>query len=355
MTATVAVVSFGLRTADMFDQAKRDPDWKAIEAEVARRGYTLRTTQRLGTSAELAPFSLVFNVPICMRQRTQSKLSRRLRHRFKMAFDSDYSFTSRRLAGSLQSKTVLIAFEPPTVIPEHSQEHVLRRFGAVLTWSPELAALGPQFFLMRLHYRPSGEPAAVVPFTDRKLMGAFVGNKSSAHPAELYGERRAVIDYMEATAPEDFDFFGRGWSGEQICWRGVANDKHRASGNYRFVLCYENSRGTAGYISEKILDCLVAGAVPVYWGAPDIGRVVDPDAFVDREKFASTADLIRYLRGVSEPEWCAMRHARCGCPVVGGGWLGAILAKGVCRRDCGRIGFCGQGVVLVVNFPEVVC
>lgn len=48
---------------------------------------------------------------------------------------------------------------------------------------------------------------------------------------------------------------------------------------YKFALCFENGR-YPGYVTEKIIDCLVAGVVPIYLGAPDIAEHVPVEAFV---------------------------------------------------------------------------
>ena len=37
----------------------------------------------------------------------------------------------------------------------------------------------------------------------------------------------------------------------------------------------------SGYITEKILDCLESGIVPIYAGAPNIDRIIPNDCFID--------------------------------------------------------------------------
>ena len=53
---------------------------------------------------------------------------------------------------------------------------------------------------------------------------------------------------------------------------------------YRFSFCLENSI-TNGYISEKIFDCLYAGVIPLYLGAPNINNYVNKYCFIDLRKF----------------------------------------------------------------------
>lgn len=53
----------------------------------------------------------------------------------------------------------------------------------------------------------------------------------------------------------------------------------RAFQNFRFGIAFENSE-MPGYITEKIANVKLAGAVPIYWGAPDVMAYLNPDAFV---------------------------------------------------------------------------
>lgn len=68
------------------------------------------------------------------------------------------------------------------------------------------------------------------------------------------------------TAYPNLDLLGRGY-------RPLA-DKQEGLAPYMFSVVIENSRH-AGYFTEKLIDALVCGTVPIYWGAPDIGRYFD--------------------------------------------------------------------------------
>jgi hypothetical protein len=46
---------------------------------------------------------------------------------------------------------------------------------------------------------------------------------------------------------------------------GVAKDKSRTLAEYKASLVIENN---GGYMSEKLVDCILSGTVPVYVGAP---------------------------------------------------------------------------------------
>jgi len=76
---------------------------------------------------------------------------------------------------------------------------------------------------------------------------------------------------------------------------------------YRFGISVENYQGTKGYISEKLLDVIRAGSVPIYLGEESINEIVPPGAFVDARKFKSHGKLLHYLVNCPVGEWQEMR------------------------------------------------
>jgi len=78
---------------------------------------------------------------------------------------------------------------------------------------------------------------------------------------------------------------------------GPVPDKTAFLQNARFGLAVENT-SRPGYITEKITDVFAAGAIPVYWGAPDVARDFNPAAFVNCHDFPTlraAADAVRAL------------------------------------------------------------
>ncbi len=64
---------------------------------------------------------------------------------------------------------------------------------------------------------------------------------------------------------------------------------------YKFTIAFENC-SKAGYVTEKILHPFMAHSVPIYWGDPLIAREFNSKAFVNAHDFASTSELIDYIR-----------------------------------------------------------
>eukprot|EP01049_Picozoa_sp_SAG25_P008451 SAG25_NODE_761_length_5514_cov_23.676822_3_plen_451_part_00 len=64
---------------------------------------------------------------------------------------------------------------------------------------------------------------------------------------------------------------------------------------YKFTLAYENSRAK-GYVTEKFFQPLVAGSVPVYWGAPDVAQFAPhTHSYIDASTFRDADALAQHL------------------------------------------------------------
>ena len=78
---------------------------------------------------------------------------------------------------------------------------------------------------------------------------------------------------------------------------------------YRFSICYENVRDVPGYVTEKIFDSMRGGCVPIYWGANNITDYVDEEAFIDRRKFKTEAELDSFISNMTEYEYSCYQNA----------------------------------------------
>lgn len=258
---------------------------------------------------------------------------------------SDMGFGLKTLTGRLAQARALYCLESPlqskffhlrvgTVSRRFDQAHLfdgLRRFSK---------ARRTERIYFPIHDRV---PAiAEVKFSERSTLVAICGNKTAFawtgarhlgslqalvrdgmylalrpfHPiigaADYYQVRRRVIE--ELAVRGKIEVFGRGWESSVVArsgvWRGANawNEKLKTLARYRFCLCFENC-GFPGYITEKIYDCFLAGVIPVYLGAPDVGQRFPPNSFVDFRQFSSPAALIAYLETFTDGETDAMLRA----------------------------------------------
>lgn len=77
------------------------------------------------------------------------------------------------------------------------------------------------------------------------------------------------------------------------CGRPIAS-KAPALAPFLYSIIIEPWRGES-YFTEKLIDCLCVGTVPVYWGAPDVGDFFDPDGILSFETLDELAIVLDSL------------------------------------------------------------
>ncbi|KAL5704263.1 3-galactosyl-N-acetylglucosaminide 4-alpha-L-fucosyltransferase [Ranunculus cassubicifolius] len=92
---------------------------------------------------------------------------------------------------------------------------------------------------------------------------------------------------------------------------------HCAMSHYKFVLAIENTV-TESYVTEKLFYALDSGAVPIYFGAPNVHDFVPPNSIIDGSKFQSMDELAAYVKALAnDPVAYAEYHAWRRCGVMG--------------------------------------
>ena len=113
----------------------------------------------------------------------------------------------------------------------------------------------------------------------KKFCVSFIGNPENT--------RLGAIRMLGATEP--VDLFGR--------INGIlVENKVEVGKNYKFVLAFENVN-TPGYVTEKLLEAQLTGAIPIYWGA-DTNRFFNESAYINFTEFDNFKDLAMYVEGV---------------------------------------------------------
>jgi len=204
---------------------------------------------------------------------------------------------------------VNIPIEPSMVAPLHA-DSILQKipFDRILTWDDKLVAKGLPFVKTNI-----GEPVIrvqnipYVSFSDKAFMGCVYSNKSSRDTNSLYSERIRAISFFSGQE-EKMDLYGIGWESSKLqsvrhSYRGKCVRKRDVLKQYKFSLCYENTRDDAGLITEKIFDCFAAGTVPVYYGAPNIQDYIPPECFIDFREFSDYDSLYDFMLNMTEVEY----------------------------------------------------
>jgi hypothetical protein len=74
----------------------------------------------------------------------------------------------------------------------------------------------------------------------------------------------------------------------------VVSDKISFIKNYRFTIAFENT-SSPGYTTEKLIEPLLAGSIPIYWGNPEVSRDFNPGCMINVNEFPDFTAAINYI------------------------------------------------------------
>ena len=77
--------------------------------------------------------------------------------------------------------------------------------------------------------------------------------------------------------------------------------------DYRFNLAFENSQ-SPGYVTEKLIEPLLMGCIPIYWGAPDVNRDFNSSCMINVSDFPDSDAAIDYIMQADRDESIRLRH-----------------------------------------------
>lgn len=128
---------------------------------------------------------------------------------------------------------------------------------------------------------------------NRKLSGVF----------EINGIKLKCLDnYREIISKslDDVDFYGEGWE------NGKVFDNHSvyAYNQYTFGIVVENTTAE-GYVSEKLYQVLIAGAIPIYLGGND--NLISKDCYIDIKDFKDLDELNMYINNMTNEDIIKMK------------------------------------------------
>ncbi len=178
-----------------------------------------------------------------------------------------------------------------------------RRFFRVLTGDPGLIAALPNAveFPMGGTWVPHWRDVSC----EKRAMCSLIASAKRSQPGHRL--RHAVVDWARA-AGADVEVMGMGYR--------PFSEKAEGLAPYRYSVVIENVR-EPGYFSEKLVDALLCGTVPIYWGAPDIGRFFDIGAMMVCD---GLEDVQRAVAAMSEADFAARAKALARARAVAAGY-----------------------------------
>jgi hypothetical protein len=240
----------------------------------------------------------------------------------------------RRLVKKGETPIHLVLIESPAVRPDNWNRANHTPFKKVFTWHPAWVDNQKYFRMHMPHKLPDFVPYA--PSAADKFCCLIASQKYSWVATELYTERLRAIRWFEQHHPDEFDLYGLRWDRfyfkkelsifnpvlariyKTFPWlprqrlfpsaRGSVTSKRNVMRQYKFSICYENA-SYPGWLTEKMLDAMFAGSVPVYLGDPEVAKLVPATAFIDKRKFPDYAALYAYLKNMPSVEYEGYRRA----------------------------------------------
>jgi len=151
---------------------------------------------------------------------------------------------------------------------------------------------GDRYFRLPIHYLYTEDTLAMErrhltpdsEFLNREGFCSFVysNNRASA-------ERNRFFDMLSAYRPVASGGRFRNNVG------GPVDDKVAFQQHYRFCIAFENS-SYPGYTTEKLVQAFAAGAIPIYWGDPEVERVFNGAAFINCHRYASFEEVVEEVK-----------------------------------------------------------
>jgi FkbM family methyltransferase len=169
------------------------------------------------------------------------------------------------LAGKIQHPKKIAWLLEPAEVSQHTYDYVTQnanQFVAVACHNIDFLSRIPNGV-----YTPSGctwiKPNDWKVFDKSKLCSIVLSNKNFT-----YGHRLRI---EAASLFKNDDIYGS--------YKEHLEYKLDALRDYKFSVAIENSK-VKGFFTEKIIDCLITGTVPIYWGAPNIGDFFDAKGII---------------------------------------------------------------------------
>lgn len=171
-------------------------------------------------------------------------------------------------------KKIAWLIEPPCV-SNQNYDYIINnyeKFDIILTHQIKLCEISPKFKILPMWYSMVWPEKHGV-YKKVKNLSIIASNKRDTIGHIL---RHDIIDLI-VNKNIEIDLFG-GLTSSGIGYKPI-DDKSESLSPYRFSIIVENDK-SPHYFSEKIIDCLLCGTIPIYWGADNIGEYFNINGFI---------------------------------------------------------------------------
>jgi len=188
---------------------------------------------------------------------------------------------------SQNKKVYAWLLESPHVKP-HAIDFIKKnydKFDKIFTHNKELLDLSDKFVLQT--YGGCWIPKEERKIHEKTKSISFISSRKRSTEGHVL--RNKILDYYNVNE-KDIDIFGR-----EI---NPIDNKIEGLKDYRFSITIENCREDF-YFSEKLIDCLQTGTVPIYWGLPSIDKFFDKNGIIT---FNNVTELFFIIEKINNNE-----------------------------------------------------
>ncbi len=161
-----------------------------------------------------------------------------------------------------------------------------------------------------------------VDFSRKKTLVTISSNKGSYEKKSLCNMKYNFYEKLSKHLDNQFDLYGYMWDQSFIRWflkfvrgtkskyffikpkyyRGTIANKDSILKDYRFCLVIENMSEDS-FITEKIFHAINEGCIPIYFGAPNIRKIIPAKCFIDIRNFKNLKILCDYLNNFTTDQY----------------------------------------------------
>lgn len=218
--------------------------------------------------------------------------------------------------------SALLSLENSIVRPDTYKARDLSHFHVIFSWDDRFFSKYNSFTKINFAVDTCVNQALIEKSKVKKIV-CIAANKYFYGEGENYSLRKKDIVRLDRQNVIEFELYGNNWDrpimrlgymsryinyflkrlirvNPPAAWRGTCPRKSVLLSESRFNLCYENASNSEGYITEKILQSLLTGSIPIYLGADNITDHVPLDLVILRNQFETIYDVLDFINNLDE-------------------------------------------------------
>ncbi len=126
---------------------------------------------------------------------------------------------------------------------------------------------------------------------------------------ELYSLRREAVQFFGQKFPDQLSLGGRGWNDPKIKFIGAVARKAEFLRARQFNFCFENCAKVSGYITEKLLESILCGCIPIYYSIGHDKDLIPQDVYINAARFSNWDELVAHCMSLTDAEKVAIVSA----------------------------------------------